>query len=185
MREKMFNRKALLIVLVVLLFLYAVTVNVISLVAEKINPYDSIMFSGCYETFVFEKHGNHCYICVSDSVFRSDEKEKTIPKLAYYAVVLRVTSLGIENYTGTLPIGCVDGYYCHIHLKRKDGTKIHHVTYEYGFPPSDEIDRIYKFLSAVHNKRLIRHMCTEISHTKIFHDSYLTVRKAVREIFTN
>ena len=140
------------------------------------------MFSGCYEKYVFEKHGNHCFVCVADSTLSSDEKETEIPGFVYYAFVLRVASLGIENYTGVDFNGCVDGYYCHINLDRKDGTQIHHVTYEYRFPPGDDIDRLYKFLSAVKNKRLIRHMCKEISHTKTYREIRFKVNKGLKDI---
>ena len=182
MKKKSY-KKTIVIFLMVLLFSFCLGRITLYIYAEKINPYETVEFSGSEGRYVFKKHGNHCFVTASNPWMGIDEKEKAIPKFVYYAVVLRMASMGIENCTGYVPDGlCVDGFICHIKLDRKDGTCITHVTYEYDFPPREKINRLYKFISAVDNKRLIRHMCTEISHTKKYREIKYKIYDTIREI---
>ncbi len=181
MRKKKSNKKIVIIFLVVLLFSFIVGRSAFYYFAEKINPYDVVALAGSGNAFVFEKHGNRCFVTVSDMYMGVDAKEKEIPKFVYYAVVLRVASMGIEDYTGKTFDGCIDGYICYIILNQKDGTRIMHYTYEYDFPQANQVDRLYKFLDAVEDKRLIRHMCTEISHTKSYREARYRIQKGIKE----
>ena len=118
----------------------------------------------------------------------NDKKEKEIPGFIYYAVAFYLCSMGIEDFTGKKYDGCIDGYICYIILNQKDGTRILHYTYESDFPQAEKVDRLYKFLGAVENKRLIRHMCTEISYTKFYREIRNRVKDGIKDLkkkFTN
>ena len=172
MNEKKKFKKKTFILLIVLLFSIIAGRNAICFFAEKVlNPYESVTFAGSRGRYVFERHGSHCFVAASESGMFYDEKEIEIPKLLYYTAVLRVASLNIENSNAYFPdTCCVDGFICHIILIRKDGTRVEHHTYEYNFPQGDTLDRMYKFMSSVDRKSLIRDMCTEISHTKVYRE---------------
>ncbi len=181
MRKKKLNKKIVIIFLVVLLFSFMVTKSVTYYLAEKINPYEKIELRGSQDCFIYEKHGNRYFVTVFNLWMGTDEKEKEIPGFVYYAVALYLGSMGIEDFEGKKPNGCVDGYICYIMLDQKDGTRIFHYTYEYDFPQREKVDRLYKFLGAAEEKRLIRHMCTEISHTKTYREIRYKVQKETRD----
>lgn len=170
MRKKKLNKKIVIIILVVLLFSFMIAKRVTYSLAEKINPYYKIELRGSRDCFVYEKHGNRYFVTTFNSWMGTDKKEKEIPGFIYYAVAFYLGSMGIEDFTGKKYDGCIDGYICYIILNQKDGTRILHYTYESDFPQAEKVDRLYKFLGAVENKRLIRHMCTEISHTKTYRE---------------